>query len=195
MAQEILAIIPARGGSKRLPRKNIKLLLGKPMIYYTLDAAFKSKYINRTVVSTEDKEIAEVVIKYGTEVIQRPKNLAEDDSSVYEVINHVLARTEADIVVLLQPTSPLRIAKDLDEAISIFLKGDCDAVIGYTKNQIPNGAVYVSKVNYLKKYKNFYAGRIRHYIMPDERSVDIDTLEQFKHAETILSHSRGRRKF
>ncbi len=125
----ILAIIPARGGSKRIPRKNIKLLHGKPLIQYTINAAEKSKLIDRIVVSTEDNEIRGIVRTFGVEVLQRPKTLAQDWSKTIDVILDAVKKVECDIVVCLQPTSPLRITEDVDNAIELFLKGRCESVI------------------------------------------------------------------
>ena len=123
----ILAIIPARGGSKGIPRKNIKLLAGKPLIAYSIEAAIKSEFVNRVIVSTDDDEIEQISIKYGAEVIIRPKKLAEDDSPTIDGIIHALNILEKtgylpDIVVLLQPTSPLRTQDDVDNAIIYYLK-------------------------------------------------------------------------
>ena len=124
---KILAIIPARGGSKRLPGKNIKELLGKPLIAWTIEQAKKSKYIDRLIVSTDDKKIAEISKKYGAEVpFLRPKELAKDDSSTIDAVFHALNWFENrgeyyDIVILLEPTSPLRKDKDIDNALTLFL--------------------------------------------------------------------------
>jgi CMP-N-acetylneuraminic acid synthetase len=128
------AIIPARGGSKDIPKKNIKPLRGKPLITYTIDYAKKSRCINKVVVSTEDEEIAEISRKYGAEVMERPENLAKGESPTIDVIFHVLKilkmkNYNPDIVVLLQPTSPLRSAKDIDNAIKLFLDSDCESVV------------------------------------------------------------------
>lgn len=122
----IIAIIPARGSSKSVPRKNIRLLNGKPLIYYTIKEAQKSKYISRVVVSTEDEEIAEISKKYGAEVVKRPEELARDDSPTIDAIMHIIDWFEAkneyfDIVALLEPTSPLRKEDDLDNAIRLFI--------------------------------------------------------------------------
>lgn len=127
MKPETLAIIPARGGSKGIPRKNIKLLCGKPLIAHTIEAALSSKLIDRVVVSTEDEEVAEVSKKYGAEVIERPEELARDDSPAIDAIMHVINWLEEkgehfDIVVLLEPTSPLRKENDIDNAIGLFIE-------------------------------------------------------------------------
>jgi len=122
----IIAIIPARGGSKGVPRKNIRVICGKPLIAFTIEVALSSKLIDRVVVSTEDEEIAEVSNRYGAEVIKRPEELARDDSPTIGAIMHVINRLEEkgeyfDIVVLLEPTSPLRKEDDLDNAIGLFI--------------------------------------------------------------------------
>ena len=141
--KSVLAIIPARGGSKSIPRKNIKLLGGKPLIAYTIEEALKSKYIHRIILSTDDKEIAKVAVDYGAEVpFLRPKDLAKDTSSSLSVILHALGYLKReenyspDIVVFLQPTSPFRKAEHIDEGIEKI--GNCDAVVGvYEVNQHP----------------------------------------------------------
>lgn len=117
--KKILAIIPARGGSKGLPRKNIRELAGKPLIAWTIEAGRKSKYIDRLIVSSEDFEIIEVAKKYGAEIpFVRPKHLAEDESLGLDPVFHALRELPGyDIVVLLQPTSPLRLTEDIDACI------------------------------------------------------------------------------
>jgi CMP-N-acetylneuraminic acid synthetase len=130
---EILAIIPVRGGSKGIPGKNIKLLAEKPLVSYTIDAAKKSKYVTRTVVSTEDPKIKEVALAYGAEVLDRPVELAQDETKTAPVMLHVQEELEKqgykpDVIVLLQATCPLRDEKELDEAFEIFFNSDCDSV-------------------------------------------------------------------
>ncbi len=130
---EILAIIPARGGSKGIPGKNIKELAGKPLIAYSIEEALKSKYITRTVLSTEDSKIKEVAIKYGAEVINRPSALAQDETMTAPVLLQVVEELEKqnyspDLVILLQPTTPLRTAKQIDEAFELYFQGECDSV-------------------------------------------------------------------
>lgn len=130
---EILAIIPARGGSKSIPRKNIKPILGKPMIYYSLEACYQSKYITRYVVSTEDSEIKEICQAFGTEVIDRPLELAQDETKTAPVMIHVLEELKKegykpDYIVLIQPTSPFRTAEFIDNAFEfMFAHPDCDS--------------------------------------------------------------------
>ena len=125
--KKIIAIIPARGGSKGIPRKNIKLLAGKPLIAYSIETSLKSRYIDRVVVSTEDEEIAEISKKSGAEVpFLRPKELARDDSPTIDAIMHVINKFEEsgeyfDIIVLLEPTSPLRDVGDIDKCVEILI--------------------------------------------------------------------------
>ena len=123
----VIAVIPARGGSKGIPRKNIRPLLGKPLIAYTIEAALKSKRIDRVVVSTEDEEIAEISQRWGAEVVRRPEELARDDSPSVDTILHAVDWFEEqgerfDIVVMLEATSPLRKEDDLDNAIGLLIK-------------------------------------------------------------------------
>ncbi|MBS3055944.1 MAG: acylneuraminate cytidylyltransferase family protein [Candidatus Aenigmarchaeota archaeon] len=130
----ILGIIPARGGSKGVIRKNLKLLAGKPLITYTIEAAKKSRLLDRFVVSTEDKEIAEVSRMNGVEVINRPVELASDHTPTEPVLQHVVKELEkkgfkTDIIVTLQPTSPLRKPEDIDMVIEYLIKSDSDSVI------------------------------------------------------------------
>lgn len=129
--KEILSLILARGGSKGIPRKNIKLLNGKSLIGYTIEAAKKSKYINRIVVSTDNQEIAEVALDYGAEVpFIRPEELATDEASSNDAIFHALEFLEnqedyfPDYLLNLQTTSPLRDHKEIDKAIKTFLESE-----------------------------------------------------------------------
>lgn len=118
---EILAIIPARGGSKGIKRKNIRKICEKPLVAYTIEASLGSKYVTRTVVSTEDAEIKEVCLRYGAEVIDRPYELAQDETKTAPVMLQVTQCLEEegykpDYIILLQPTCPLRDAKYIDSA-------------------------------------------------------------------------------
>ena len=116
---KVLAVVPARGGSKGLPRKNILDLAGRPLIAWTLAAAQQSQFIDRCVVSTDDEEIAEVARAYGGDVpFMRPAELAGDTAETFSAIEHALQQLPGyDILVILQPTSPLRIAEDIDQAL------------------------------------------------------------------------------
>jgi CMP-N-acetylneuraminic acid synthetase len=129
--KSFLAIIPARGGSKRLPRKNVLDLAGKPLIAWTIQAAKNSKYIDHFVVSTDDSEISEISKKIGAEVLTRPAELATDTASSVDVVLHAIgAQNQSyDYVILLQPTSPLRVAEHIDEAIELLFEKSANAVI------------------------------------------------------------------
>jgi CMP-N,N'-diacetyllegionaminic acid synthase len=124
-----LGVIPARGGSKGIPRKNIKLLNGKPMIAYTIEAAQKSR-LDHFVVSTEDEEIKKISEELGAEVIDRPQELANDAVHASHVVVDVLKKVEKpDVVVLLQPTSPLRNEVHINEALDVYEHGIFDSVM------------------------------------------------------------------
>ncbi|MBN2421616.1 acylneuraminate cytidylyltransferase family protein [Candidatus Woesearchaeota archaeon] len=151
--RKIISIIPARGGSKRIKKKNIRLLKGRPLIAYSIEQSLNSKYIDRTIVSTEDPEIKASALLYKAEIIDRPKELAEDTSKSIDVLKHVLNYLNAnekyipDIVVLLQPTSPLRKAEHIDSAIKIFADNNADTLFSVTKRHL--GPQWI-----LKKEKN-----------------------------------------
>lgn len=140
----MIAIIPARGGSKGLPGKNVKLLQGKPLIAYTIEAALQSKEVDRVIISTDDIKIAEIAKSYGAEVpFMRPDELAGDDAKSIDVYNYTIARLEKEegisigAVIILQPTSPLRTAKHIDEAIQSFIVRKADSVISYCQEDHP----------------------------------------------------------
>jgi CMP-N-acetylneuraminic acid synthetase len=126
----IIAVIPARGGSKRIPHKNIKDLCGKPMIAYTIEDAKKSDLIEKIVVTTEDEEIANIAQSYGAEIVDRPKELATDTATTTQTLRHAINQFGYDnIAVLLQPTSPLRQEGLIDKCIKTLIHEDCDAVM------------------------------------------------------------------
>tara|TARA_B100001250_G_scaffold412412_1_gene443548 strand:+ start:12324 stop:13013 length:690 start_codon:yes stop_codon:yes gene_type:complete len=125
-----LAVIPARGGSKRLPKKNVLDLCGKPLIAWSIEAGLKSNYIDKVVVSSDDKEILDIAIQYKSEIIKRPSDLASDSASSFDVVQHTIKKLERyDYVILLQPTSPLRNHKHIDEAIVLLDNKNADAII------------------------------------------------------------------
>lgn len=125
-----LAIIPARGGSKRLPRKNVLDLCGKPLIAHTIETGLKSKYIDKVIVSSDDNEILEISKKFGAETIKRPDELASDTATTFDAIKHTIDNIEKyDYIVLLQPTSPLRNEKHVNETIELLENKNADAVI------------------------------------------------------------------
>lgn len=128
--KKFLAIIPARGGSKRLPRKNVLDLCGKPLIAYTIEAALKSKYIDKVIVSSDDEEILNISSNFGADIIKRPIDLANDTATTFDTIKHTIDNFEKyDYIVLLQPTSPLRNEKHIDEAIQLLEEKNADSII------------------------------------------------------------------
>lgn len=136
---KILGIIPARGGSKGIPRKNLKIINGKTLLQYAVDSGQDSNYINKLIVSTEDTEIREKSLELKCDVIKRPNELAADDTPSFAVIQHILKylRTNIlyspDIIVLIQPTAPLRNSNHIDEAIEKLIKNDCDSVVSVSE--------------------------------------------------------------
>lgn len=166
--KKILALIPARSGSKGLANKNIRLFSGKPLIAWTIGQAKGSRYIDRCIVTTDSKRIASLSVKYGAQVpFLRPKELAGDKSPVITTIYHTLGRLNAqgefyDLILLLQPTSPLRSVKDIDKAIEkLFLK-NAQAVISvceaehhpYWANTLPKDLSMKSFIKPEVKNKN-----------------------------------------
>ncbi|MBP2241993.1 N-acylneuraminate cytidylyltransferase [Cytobacillus eiseniae] len=220
--KKVLAIIPARGGSKGVPRKNIRSLAGKPLIAWTIDEAKKSKYIDRLILSSEDEEIIEIAKYYGCEVpFVRPSNLAEDTTPGIDPVIHALSiLPNYEYVVVLQPTSPLRSAEDIDGSIEQLLVSGTPACVSVTepgkspywmytlqdnnilkpliyneeaivrRQELPityalNGAIYVAETKWLNESRTFLSNDTTAYIMPRNRSYDIDTEEDFMFCEWI----------
>jgi CMP-N,N'-diacetyllegionaminic acid synthase len=135
MRLEVLAIIPARGGSKRVPRKNLKPILGEPLVVRAIHAAHAAASISRTIVSTEDDEIAELARRHGAEVVLRPLELATDTTSTEDVLLHVLETLEQSgeplpaYVMTLEPTSPLRTPELLDACVELAIARNADSVV------------------------------------------------------------------
>ena len=227
MAKEsIVAVIPARGGSQRLPGKNIKLLVGKPLIAWTIEAAINSQLVNTVVVSSDDDEILKIANKYPVEVQKRPDYLATATATTFETLVsclNVLAEEgrEFEQIMLLQPTSPLRTSEDIDRAVQLKKDSGASSVIGVCEcehsplwanvlngqgemddflpshllnkrsQDLPtyyrlNGAMYISDVEKFKDNFGFFMTKSRAYIMPPERSIDIDTEIDFKLCRLML---------
>ena len=146
-AMRVLAVIPARGGSKGIPKKNIKMLLGKPLIQYTIDEAKSSLYIDDVVVSTDSKEIAEVSEQLGAKVIQRPPELSGDSALVVDALRYTIETLEKeylkyDIVLLLEPTSPLRTYSVIDECIEKFSNKGVESVTTFSETSVPPDRIW-----------------------------------------------------
>lgn len=232
----VLAVITARGASKRVPRKNIRLLAGKPLIAWTIEAALGAKHhLYRILVSTDDKEIADIAAQFGAEVpFVRPPDLAGDQVKSLPVVQHAVRfvedrdRVKIDWVLLLQPTSPLRLSKDIDSSIELALSNQCDSVIsvyelmhhhpvfakkiddrgylapfaieepeGLRRQDVSppaymrNGAIFLTRRDVLMEHNSIWGTRIKPYIMPEERSIDIDSELDCRLAELILSGRTG----
>jgi len=137
---EVIAIIPARGGSKGLPRKNLRLLAGKPLIAHSILAARECGLISRCIVSTEDPEIKQVSLEYGAEVVDRPADLATDHALSADVVRHVLEKLsetgfQPEYFVLLQPTSPLRTSRHIQQCLQAFLASPSPCSISVTETE------------------------------------------------------------
>lgn len=227
--KSVLAVIPARGGSKGILRKNIREVGGKPLLSWTIDEAKKSDYIDHLIVSTDDEEIAEVARNNRVDVpFLRPKSLAMDDTPGIAPILHSLKVLPGyDYVVVLQPTSPLRTVADIDGCIekcvmeqakacvSVTLaektpywmyhlseKGHLKPVINtekrfFRRQDMPpifslNGAVYIADTDWLQKTQSFLEYETVGYVMPKERSIDIDNEMDIVIFEALLSQMKDR---
>ena len=139
--KKVIAIVPARGGSKRLPKKNILDFYGKPLINWSIEAGLGSKYIDWVIVSTDDIEIADIAREAGGDVpFLRPRELTSDNASTVDVIVHLLGTVgshEYDYIVLLQPTSPLRTSAHVDEALELLASKDADAIVSVSPVEHP----------------------------------------------------------
>ena len=226
--RKVLGVIPARGGSKRLPHKNMACLAGRPLIVHTIEAGLGTRYIDELIVSTEDAEIANIATKAGARVpFIRPSFLAQDSSTSVDVVSHAIeyykdAGHSFDYVVLLQPTSPLRRSADIDQAVIFMQNKKADAVISVAEtahsplwaNTLPeslemnvflredvkykrsqeldkyyqlNGAIYICSIPRLLAEKSFFIkDNIFAYIMPREKSVDIDTQLDLEFCEFLM---------
>lgn len=179
-----LAIIPARGGSKRLPRKNLIDLNGKPLIAWTIEAALNSKYIDRVVVTSDDRDILEQSKNYGAHAIKRPDEFATDTSTTFDSIKHVLENLEDyDYVVLLQPTSPLRLEKHIDEAIDLLIKKNADAVVSVC--EVDHSPLWCNVIPEDDNLNGFLTTEII-----NQRSQDLDTYYRINGALYICCRKR-----
>ena len=214
--QRVLALIPARGGSKGLPGKNIRPAGGKPLIAWTVEAARASRFIDRIVLSTDDDAIMNVARDWGCDVpFRRPAELATDTATSLDVALHALdALPGFDVLVLLQPTSPLRTSDDIDAVCRALSNADVDSCVSVCaveyspywmyrlddahtlrpllddasasrRQDLPdvyrlNGAVYATRVGWLRSQRRFVGPGTVGHVMPDERSIDIDTIADFE---------------
>lgn len=199
----IIGLIPARAGSKGVPGKNIKMIYGKPLILWTIERALESKMLDHVIVSTDSKVIADIAKKAGAEVLIRPAELATDAASTQDVMIHALKNYPADILVLLQPTSPCRSESLIDECIKEFNEGDYDSLATgwicdykeYGTNTLPrqqiNGFFYDDGNVYVIKASNIlngdrYGKKIYRKIISRYQNAEIDDEYDFWLLEKIL---------
>lgn len=229
---KIIAIIPVRGGSKGIPHKNIKLLCGKPLLYYILKAALGGKYPMEVAISSDDDEILKIAKKYGEGrviLIKRPSALAQDMTPDNPVLKHAVKKVEEmkgykfDCVMMLHATSPLTVSADIDGVIEKMLATRADSVVSvyrvpamhpmkmkkiindrlvqyvatikehtHTRQKIPpvykrNGAIYLATRKMIIEDGLWFNGGIcRPYLMPAERSLDIDNITDFAVAKVLM---------
>jgi len=163
-----LAIVPARGGSKRLTRKNILELNGKPLIAWSIESGLKSKYIDKVVVSSDDDEILNISKQYGADTIQRPIELASDTATTFDAIKHAIENVKNyDYIVLLQATSPLRNFKHLDEAIELLKTKNADAIVSVC--EMDHSPLWSNTLNDSLSMKGFLRDEIL-----NQRSQDLE---------------------
>ena len=230
----ILALIPARGGSKGVPRKNVRLVFGKPLIAYTIEIAVAAKHLfHRIIVSTDDEEISAVSKQYGAEIpFIRPDKLSGDLVPTLPVVQHAVQFVEQqddillDWVFILQPTDPFRTVKDLEKGLELALSGPCDSVISVvrvyethpvfmkrikddqlinfgveapegTRRQdceppayMSNGAVYLTRRDVIMEQNSIWGTVTRPYIMPAERSVNVDSELDLKLIEVLMKEQK-----
>ena len=201
--QKFLAVIPARGGSTRLSHKNLKPLLGKPLVVWTIDDAKKSKFVDRIVLSTDDSEIKEIGKKSKIEIHNRTPELSSECSLVVDTLYDISEKNPGFDIICLNPTSPIRDKKLIDRCIEEFCKKKYDAVasgiitkiiewpLSMKRTQdlegffIDNGAVYVYKESLIKQ-KTLLSKNSGRLLVDKEEYVDIDNEFDFKVAEFIL---------
>ena len=192
----VLGVILARGGSVRCPRKNVRMLGSHPLIAYTIIAAHQSMFIKEVVVSSDSDEILDLARFYDADVLRRPAEMATAEAEAYPALMHAINswNKRYDIVCLLQPTSPFRIAYDADCCImGLLYRSAWPAFASVTEGEIvPNGACYAAHIGWLRESlamgtrRPFDGPACGRYIMPRMRSLDINTEEDFSAAEAII---------
>ena len=226
MGLKTLGIIPARGGSKGIPRKNLKYLGTKPLIAWTIEQALGATLLDDIVVTTEDEEIANVARQWGAKVpFMRPTELAEDTTPGIDVIMHALDYAhDFQRILVLQPTSPFRTSADIDGIIQFCNERRAPSAVSVTpaskhpywayalseeelvplleidatkktRQELPhaynlNGALYLAETGWLKRTKTLIHDTTLGYVMPTERSIDLDTVLDWDWAEFLLERQK-----
>jgi len=215
---KLIALIPLRGGSKSIPKKNIKSLAGSPLSAWVLKAAATCAKINAVYVSTDSEEIADVVLgmELGIQVIMRPAEYATDEATTEAVMRHFLSQVDCDVLVTIQATSPLLTNKDLDQALDQFLMQKLDSMLSAVRTKrffwredatpinydplyrprrqdfdgtlMENGAFYITKHEILQQYSCRLGGKIGIYEMDESTAVEIDEPEDWERVERLLLH-------
>jgi CMP-N,N'-diacetyllegionaminic acid synthase len=211
----IVGFIPARGGSKGITKKNIRFIGGKPLIVHTIDACKNSKLLTSFYVSTDDKEISKVVSDNDCLIIDRPEELASDTSIIEEAMEHFTKYISYDIIVLLQPTSPMVQSEHIDGAIDFFIKEKLDSLFSavscediliwnekfplnysYTNRgrrqdrgnslYLETGAIYITTKKQFKNSKCRLGGKIGHFVVPYWTSMEVDSLEDLSMIDKLM---------
>ena len=225
----VVAVVPARGGSKGIPRKNVADLAGKPLLFYTLEAAQGARSVSETVVSSDDEDILALARRQGATALARPAALASDHSACEPVVTDALAQLgrlgrHYQVLVLLQPTSPLRDAGDVEAALKRFFDSDATSLIsvyepphspckafrldqrGMLRGLVddgapfrnrqelptcfyPNGAIFVTGVDRFLTTGTLFSERTVPFVMPRDKSIDIDDAEDLAAAAAFLERA------
>lgn len=211
---DVVGLIPARGGSKGIPRKNLEQVGGKPLLAWTVEAALAASELTQVVVSTDDDEIAAAA---GVEVLRRPPELAADDTPMLDVVRHAVAALAPDVVVLLQPTSPLRRAEHVDACVRLLLESGADAVVTVVEvphrfrpdslldvvdgRAVARGGARTRQEKELVYARNgpavlarradrlgddLYGGDVRPFVMDERDSLDVDDPFDLELADLLL---------
>jgi N-acylneuraminate cytidylyltransferase len=216
-----VALIPLRGGSKSIPKKNIKALAGKPLSAWTLEAAAGAAQVDAVYVSTDSDQIADVVhgLALGVKVIMRPVEYATDEASTESVMLHFMSQVDFDVLVTIQATSPLLTTRDLDQALVQFQDQQLDSMLSAVRTKrffwhddatpinydplhrprrqdfrgtlMENGAFYITKREILQRHQCRLGGKIGIYEMDESTAVEIDEPEDWERVERLLLQRQG----
>lgn len=222
----MIVVVPARGGSKGLPRKNLLVIDGKPLIAHTLECALASQAVERVIVSTDDDEIASYAYTFGRVEVpfMRPPELASDEASAIDVYLHAGRVLGVNTLCALLPTAPLRTHEDVEAAIALYRSKSAKVVLSVARAKpaswqqtmsadgrmgpvpgvsasianrqefgtlvAPNGAIYVLDLDVLAERRTYFGSDTWGHLMPADRSIDIDGMDDFRIAEALLKARR-----